>query len=157
MWKFQFCSSFPSHITKKLYGINEHSTHQTTTLLSEMSIFWVRAACKLKSVSYGSRRIWQSLRYTIFCVLTCIARKLQVVYGHSRYQTTALLSEMSIFWVRAPCEIWLASYGSKCTSLSLSKMPFMRTSMQNLKTTSHMWMFCLSNDCSTIEDIPCEV
>ena len=50
--------------------------------------------------------------------------KLQVVYRRSAYRATASLLEMSIFWVRATCEIWLASYGSKHASQSLSDMPF---------------------------------
>ena len=29
--------------------------------------------------------------------------------------------------------------------------------MYNLKTTHCIWMFCISNDCSTIGDIPCIV
>ena len=35
-----------------------------------------------------------SFRYNILCVLILITRKLQVVYGHSTYRTTALVSKM---------------------------------------------------------------
>ena len=50
---------------------------------------------------------------------------------------TALLSEMSIFYVRAGCEIQLASYGSKHALQTLSGNPFVCTYKHNLKTTGH--------------------
>ena len=57
-----------------------------------------------------------------------------VVYGCCTYWMTALLS-MSIFWVRAPSEIRLASYGSKHASQCLYNVPFVYTYMHtcNLK------------------------
>ena len=51
-----------------------------------------------------------TFRYDIWCMLTLVTRKLQVVCGHSTYQMTALLSEMPSFCVRAGCEIRMASY-----------------------------------------------
>ena len=55
----------------------------------------------------------QDFVHTYMCML--ITQKLQVlhVYGRSTYQTTALVSEMFIFWVRAAYEIQLAIYGFK--------------------------------------------
>ena len=46
-----------------------------------------------------SRKV-TSFRYDILCVLTRVTRKLLVVYGHSTYRMTALLSEMFIICVR---------------------------------------------------------
>ena len=61
--KFWFCSSFFFFLSylfslqhnSKLHGIYKQSTHQTTTLLSEIFLFLVRAVCKLRSMSYGSK------------------------------------------------------------------------------------------------------
>ena len=50
---FFFFLSFPSSITQKVYSIHEQSTHQTNALLSEIFLFLVRAACMLRSTSYG--------------------------------------------------------------------------------------------------------
>ena len=68
---------------------------------------------------------------------------------------TALLSEMSFFCVRGGCEIQLASYGSKHAWQSPSDKQFVHTYTHNLKTTGHIWEFCILNNRSTIEDIPC--
>ena len=90
-------------------------------------------------------------------VLTHITQKLQVVLRSSTNWMTALLSKMSTFWVGAECKIQLASYGSKSISQSLTDTPFVRTFMHNLKASGHMWTFCISNNFSTIKDIPCVV
>ena len=65
-----------------------------------------------------------NMHHTIFtiwhlCVLILVTQKLQVVYGYCTYWMT----KMSIFCVRAGCEIQLASYGSKHVSQSLSSKP----------------------------------
>ena len=73
------------------------------------------------------------------------------------YRMTVLLTEMPIFRVRAACEVQLVSYGSKYALQSLSSMAFERTFTHNLKTTSCILAFCISNDCSTIRDTPCTV
>ena len=84
-------------------------------------------------------------RYTILCVLTLVTRKLQVIYGHSVYQTIALLLEMSIFCVRAVCAIPVVSYGSKHALQSLSNKPFVRTYMYNLNTSGHRTIAIVSD------------
>ena len=70
---------------------------------------------------------------------------------------TAVLLEMCIMCVKAGCEIWLTSYVSKHTSQYLSDKPFGRTYTRNFKTTGYIWTFCISNNCSTIEDVYCVV
>ena len=50
-----------------------------------------------------------TFRYNILCILTLVTRKLQVVCWRSTYPMTALLSEMSIFSVRAGCKLRMAS------------------------------------------------
>ena len=49
--------------------------------------------------------------------------------------------EISIFWVRAVCEMWLASYTSKHATQLLLIWHFVCTSTRNLKTTGRIWMF----------------
>ena len=93
----------------------------------------------------------------LLCVLihVLVTRKLQVVDGRCTSWMTALLSEMSTFCVRAKCEMQMVSYGSKNASKFLSYKP--RTYTYNVKTTCHIWLLLMSNDCSTIGDILCVV
>ena len=44
------------------------------------------------------------------CILTCIAGKLQVIYGRSAYWMSALPPETFLKWYRVAWEIWLESY-----------------------------------------------
>ena len=83
-----------------------------TALLSEISIFWAGAVGKNRLVSYGSKHALQPLFNWDFCVLILVTQKLQVACGHFTYRMAALLLEMSIFCIRAGCQIQLASYGS---------------------------------------------
>ena len=87
-------------------------------------------------------RITVTFWYTILCILTCITWKLQVVYEHSTYQMTVLLSEMSISWVRSAFEMWLVRYGSKHSS-SLFPIHHLWALMRNLKTTGCIPTGCL--------------
>ena len=135
-----FCfllSSFCSSLTEKLYSVYERSAHQMIALLSEVILFLARAACKLRSVSYGSKHVVDSFLNTILCVLTCTTWKLKVVL-HSVYWMTAVLLEISIFCIRAGCELRLVGYGSKHSLHFLSD----NTSLyrNNLKTTGHIHM-----------------
>ena len=54
------------------------------------------------------------------CILTCIAWKLHVIYGHSAYWMTALLLETFLEWFRVAWEIWLESYGPRHALVILS-------------------------------------
>ena len=96
-------------------------TNPTCTVFAEKPFLLL---CKIWSASYGSKRITTSFWYDLLCILKCmlvrVTQKLQVVYGHSTYQTTALQLEMSILCVRSAYEIWFVSYGSKHASQSLS-------------------------------------
>ena len=73
---------------------------------------------------YIQNRITTTFRYNILCVLTLVTQKLQVLCRRSTYQTTVLLSKMSIFCVRAGWGILLVSYASQHTLQSLSNKPF---------------------------------
>ena len=150
---FFFFPCFLTRITLKLYGVYERSAHHTTALLSDIDLYFVRAACELGSTSYASKHALRSLSDASFCTYVythnsktngrirtfylsnnystigdiyslgqcCMrdvigeftTRKLQVVYRHSIYRMTILLSGMSILCVRAGCKIRMASYGSK--------------------------------------------
>ena len=70
--------------------------------------------------------------FVCICTHIHVTQQLQVIYGHSTYQITFLLSRMSISRGRAGCKIhvWWVSYGSKRVSQSLSDRPFVRTYMQ---------------------------
>ena len=81
------------------------------------------------------------------CILTLVTWQLQVVYECCTYRMTTILSEMSIFCVRAECMIWLASYGYKHSWQFLSNKPFVCPHMHNLKTTGYtlyILMFSIS-------------
>ena len=112
--------------TRKLKDACGRFSYQTIALLSTISILWVRAVCDIRSVSHESKHAFQPLSYTRFCahILTFVTRKLQVVCRCSMYRTTAQLSEMSTFCVRAGCEKRMASNASKHASQSLSDRPF---------------------------------
>ena len=100
-----------THVTWKLRVVHVYvsPTYWTTSLLSEISILWVRAVYEIRSASYAlysHKQVLQPLFWNdIFCTLTLILQKLHVVYGRWTYQMTALLLEMSICWVRAVSEI----------------------------------------------------
>ena len=49
-------------------------------------------------------------------------------------------------------ELWLQTH-----IRVLSDKPFVCAYMHNLTITSYIWMFCMSNDCSTIGNIACVV
>ena len=57
-------------------------------------------------------RIAITFQYGILCALTVVTWKQQVICECSTYQTTALVSEMSIFCVRVGCKIQNVSYTS---------------------------------------------
>ena len=71
-----------------------------------------------------------------------------------RIWTFYLLSETSIFCVRAGCEIWMVNYSSKHALQSFSNK---HTYMHNLKTSGHIWRFSILNDCYIIRVILCVV
>ena len=97
-------------------------------------------------------RIATTFGYNILCIFnTLVTRKLQVVCGHFTYRTTALLSEMYIFCVRARFEIRMAIYSSKHGLESLFDKPFVRIITHNLKTPGPIRMFCILNNSSTIQ------
>ena len=112
-----------------------------TALLSEISIYWVEAVCKIRSASCGSKHASQPHSDAAFCVYL--------------YWMTFLLLEMFTLCGRAGCDIWSMSYGSIHPSQSLSDKQFVLLCTHNLKTMGHKWTFCISNDCSPIGDFPC--
>ena len=86
------------------YRSYEHSTYQTTARVSEMAIFWVRAACKIWLVSYGSERASQSLSAD-----NPLVHNLKITGGNgcSAYRVTALLSKTFLVWFRVAWDIRL--------------------------------------------------
>ena len=68
------------------------------------------------------------------------------------YGTSAKLLEIFLFWFRAVSKLYLARYGSKHASLSLSNMPFCAYLKYNSKTTVCLQLCHTPNKSSAIED-----
>ena len=91
-----------------------------TALLSEFSIFCVRAEGKIWMARYASKHASQSLPISHFCVYSALRNltwKLQVICGSLAYWTMAILSETFFEWFRVELEIQLESYGPRQASV----------------------------------------
>ena len=64
----------------------------------------------------------------------------------------ALLSETFLFWFRAECKLWLASYAPKPASHSLSDTPFWAYLRYNSKNSGCLQLYYILNDSSATED-----
>ena len=97
----------------------------------------------------------ENFDFVLLSFPSCITQELYSIYERSTHQTTVLLLEISLFLVRAACELRSMRYGSKHASRSLSCMPFnfVRTYTHNSKTKGRIRTFYLTNDCSTIGKI----
>ena len=96
---------------QKLYEIYKWS--QTLNDCSTITIFpFLGQVCMRAKIGefWLQTYIEVSFPYGILVIITHKTRKLLVVYGRSAYRMTALLSEMSIFYVRALCKIRSVSY-----------------------------------------------
>ena len=82
-----------------------------------------------------------------------ITQKVYSVYEKSTHQTTAQVSEICLFLVRAACDQISTSYDLKMCHSGFSIWHFMCNYMHNLKTKGRIRTFYLWNDCSTIGDI----
>ena len=108
------------HTTPKLQVVYERFTYQTTVLLLEMYIFWVTTVCGILLASYDfkhpsqflSQRTFRRYIYIYIYIYTCTyTYNLETMdllhiewlstYWLSTYQMTALLSDISVFLVRA--------------------------------------------------------
>ena len=85
----------------------------------------------------------------VFSFHTCISQKLCYIYKQSAHQTTALLSEIRLFFARAVCKLRLASYGRKYTSRCLSYTSFcayLQTQLENQESYKDIlpseWLLC---------------
>ena len=81
-------------------------------LLLKVPILLVRAVCKIQSLSYGSKHTSQ------LCTYTHKSKSTACMWMFYR-SSDCLLSEMSIFCVRAGCKIQIASYTPQ-TRIALS-------------------------------------
>ena len=79
-----------------------------------------------------SVHVTTSFRYDILCVLILITPKIQIVYGHSTYRMTALLQ-------RCLCSVLELD-------MRYDWQVMAPNTHHNLKTTGHVWMFCMSNN-----------
>ena len=125
----------------------------------EIYTFLVRALCEMWSASCSSKHAPQTLSDETFCAYRLVTGKLQVLFGRSTNWMTALLSEMTIFWIRPWGEIWLASNGSIYASHSLSFKPLSVYTYTSItwNSTDCIRTLCILNDSSTIANIPCVI
>ena len=120
---FLFLSPFFSfiHISKTawhmptIYTPNNYSTIRDGSFFLGQSSMWAI----IRSVSYGSKQMSQSLSNTSCCASLHALLKNTGCTRTFYYWKTALLSEMSIFSVRAACKLQSVRYGSKWASQSL--------------------------------------
>ena len=150
-----FSSFFYPCITQNMYTINEESAHEITLLLSEIFLLLSRAACEseLRLLSYVP-----TMLCCVFPILhfVCTYRHYSRTTDHIRrstYWMNVLPLEISLFFIRAICEIQLVSDGFKHALQPLSNTMFCATYTCNSKTTNHIFMFYKLNGFSTIEDV----
>ena len=86
-------SFFLWYITQKVYGIHEQSAYQMTALLSEIFLFLVRVARKLRMVSYGSEHTLWPLFYTPFCAY--LHTKLR---NYRLYKNVLPIKQLLYYW-----------------------------------------------------------
>ena len=109
-------------VTGKLQVVCGRSTYRLTALLFEMSIMWVRAGYEIWMASNASKHTLQSFSYNrswVYSLFRHITWKVQVIFGHSAYRTTAMLLGTFLMWFRVALEIRLESYGLRHASLVL--------------------------------------
>ena len=96
-------------VTQKLQDIYKRCTYWMTALLSEISIFCVRAGWEIWLMSYGSKNSLQYFPISHLCVLTCITWKLQVISRCSACRMSALLSNTFLVWFSVVRDNWRAT------------------------------------------------
>ena len=95
-------------------------------LMSDQLLYskWVIFSVLHLNVRYDGHVMAQNTHCSLFpishlCVLTHITWKLQVIYGHSAYQTSALVLKTFPLQIRVALEIQLESYGPRHISVIL--------------------------------------
>ena len=133
---FFLSSSFPPSIAQQVYiwHIWTIFTPNDCTTTRDDS-FLIRAACKLRSASYGSKHVTDSFLYAILGILTGKTRNVKVIYERSTYQMTALLSDMLFTWLElyARYDRQVMDPNTHCNLFLIQN--FTSTYTHNLKTT----------------------
>ena len=89
------------------------------------------------------------------CMISLFVDSVKANFNCQHFEIKKLPSKIitSAFnWFHNTCNKVHAS--TKHTSQSLSNMPVARTFRHNLRTMGCIWTFYISNNCSTIKDIP---
>ena len=120
----QFMRKYTHNSKNKGHTSTFYLSHDCSTI-GDIYSFGYSCICNAIGELWIQTSIETTSRYIVLSVLTLVTRKVQVVYGRSIYRMTALLSEMSIFCVRAGFEIQMANYASKHASQSLSDKLFL--------------------------------
>ena len=105
----------------------EWSEKETTALQSDFPFLGQTCMWAKMGKVCLQTHIVVSFQYASLCVLTCTTWKLRAVYGCSSYQTTAILSEISILWVVGVYEIRWVRYGPKPALQTFFNMTFLLT------------------------------
>ena len=162
--KLQFCLFFflllgfslPSCITQKQYGISKQSAHKTTTLVSEICLSSVRAACEL--ALHGELWLLTYIPDSVFSIRHFVCTYMynsKTTGGIKTFYTLNNCSTIEDIYLGLElyCEIWSVSYESKHTSQPLFNTTFVSTYTHNSKTTDFIQTFYISNNCFTIIDV----
>ena len=127
--------------SRRLHSVSSLCTKMADALADQLTIRQLARVTKTLCIYIGYIQLYSSCYRRVMgsnthcnhfpirhlCVLIIfVTRKLQGACRRSTYRMTTLLSEMSIFWVRARCQILMASYASQHASQSLSDKPFVR-------------------------------
>ena len=115
-------------ITRKLHAEYEDSTYRTTAQLSEMSISWVRAVCKIRLASYGSKYPSQSLCNTPFvCTYTLNSKTTSRTRTFCISKDCSTIGDISCVVYGVAWEIRLETYGHRHASVVLRYNVVVRT------------------------------
>ena len=130
----------------------QRSAHQTTALLSEIFLFLVMAACKLRSASYGLNILHGCfpIHHFVHNYTHNLKTKgrIRMFYLSNDHST---IRDISIPWVRAVNDGRLMDPNMQRYYLLIQQ--FVCTYTRNSKSTGCIWTFYTSNDCFTIGDV----
>ena len=138
----------------------EQSAHQTASLLSEIFAFLARAPSELRLVNHASKHALQPLSDAKFCVY--LHSELEYIRSYMNVLISYDCSIIGDFYFLCVLELDVRYYwqvmtpNTHCSVFLISHLRVL-TCTHNLKTTGHIWTFSISNNCSTIRDIPCVV
>ena len=140
------------HNSKSIWCIQTICTSNDCSPIRDF--FLVRATCKIRSVSYGSKHTSQSLSDMSFWPY------LHAQLENYKSYTDALRIERLLYCQRylfsglnlcARYDLWVINLNTHHCFFPIRR--FVHTYTHNSNTTGHVWTFHISKDCSTIRDV----